>query len=568
LAKVNIYWLSAISHQPKIHRFVIVFLPAFILTGCAGQIPPSGGPVDKTPPQIVYSSPSQKELNFHSQKLVLEFDKYMEERTVENAIYFPPFSAKEIGFDWSGKELTMKLLTPLEKNRTYILTIGAGAQDDRGNNLGKAINLVFSTGAKIDTGSVSGRVYFSKAQAFTIAAYAATDSIDTLRPSMDLAKYVTQSDDSGRYVMQGLAAGKYRLICFDDQMKNFTYAPMMDNYASASHDIKITDSVQNVDDMNFMPAGEDTSRPQLYGAEPSKDGTLLLKFSEVIDSASISPRYFFVRDSISAEKFPVDFAARREDNKYNVMLGLTKPLLPGRNYLITALKEVKDNWGNEMSRENNTAALKFDTATVNPQSIYFNFSDSLQNVTTYDTLFCQFISPIVFHPDSGSVSVSLLDSTGTNVPGGIVRVSSTIFGVSLGALKTLEWYSIELKYRLPEMQKDSIVSRHFMMIDFSSLGDIEGRITSGTLAGKKIIVAAEGNGKRFTTMVGADGRFRLDGIVGGNYTVDAYVQHDEGWDYFQGRSFPFKFAEQFGFYPDPIKVRARWTSEGVEIRLY
>ena len=148
----------------------------------------------------------------------------MVERTVDNAIYFPPFSAKEIGFGWSGKELTMKLLRPIEKNRTYILTVGAGAQDTRGNDLGKAISIVFSTGSNIDTGSVSGRVYSSKAQAYTVSAYAVTDSMDTLRPFVDLAKYVTQSDDSGRYVMQGLAVGRYRLICFDDQMKNFTYA--------------------------------------------------------------------------------------------------------------------------------------------------------------------------------------------------------------------------------------------------------------------------------------------------------------------------------------------------------
>lgn len=536
-----------------------------MLTGCPGQVPPSGGPVDKTPPQIVYSSPSQRELNFISQKIVIRFDKYMVERTVENAIYFPPFSAKEIGFDWSGKELTMSILNPLEKNRTYILTVGAGAQDDRGNNLGKAINLVFSSGPNIDTGSVSGRVYSGKAQAFTVAAYAVNDSIDTLRPSMDPAKYVTQSDDSGRYVMQGLAVGKYRLICFDDQMKNFTYAPQMDNYASATHDIKITDSLQSVEDINFMPAGEDTSHPQLYGGEFAKDGTVLLKFSEVMDSGSISPRYFFVRDSASAENFPVDFAVRREDNKYNVTLSLTKPLRPTHNYLITALKEIKDIYGNGMSQENNTAALKFDSATVNPQSTYFDFPDSIQSVTTYDTLFCQFISPIVFHPDSDSVGVALLDSTGAIVPEGIIRQSSTIFRVSLGALKPLEWYKLELKFRVAELQKDSIVSHNFRMIDFSSLGDIEGQVTP---AGEKTIVVAEESGRKFTTIAGADGKFHLEGIVAGAYTLSAYVQHGKRQEYFQGRSYPFKFAEPFGVYGDPIKVRARWTSEGVEIKLF
>ena len=556
------------SPNPLFDYSIIPSALIFILAiaGCAGQVPPSGGPVDKTAPQIVFSSPSQKQLNFTSREIVIRFDKYMVERTVNNAIYFPPFSAKEIGFYWSGKELKMKLLAPLENDRTYILTVGAEAQDTRGNDLGKAINIVFSTGSNIDTGSVSGRVYSSKAQAYTVAAYAVTESIDTLRPFIDLAKYVTQSDDSGRYVMQGLAIGKYRLICFDDQMRNFTYALQMDNYASATHDIEITDSVQNVGDINFMPASEDTSRPRLYSVDLAKDGSLLLKFSEAIDSASISPGYFFVHDSITAEDFPVGYAVRREDNDYDVTLFLTKPLPPMRTYLVTALRSIRNLHSKKMSWEDNTAVLKLDSATVNPPSVYFNFADSLRDVTTYDTLFCQFISPIAFHRDSDTVAVSLRDSTGAVVFGGIVRESATIFKVLLSKLQSFEWYRVELKYRVPETEKDSVVVHHFRMVDFSALGDIEGDVTPKN--GNIIVVATRGDGKRFLVSGQPDGKFRLDGIAEGTYTLSAYSQYGDSPDYFRGASYPFKFAEPFGVYPDPVKVRARWTSEGVEIKLY
>jgi len=550
-----------------INRWQVLLACCLIIfiAGCAGQVPPSGGPVDKTPPRIVYSSPSQKQLNFTSQEIVIRFDKYMVERTVDNAIYFPPFSAKEIGFGWSGKELTMKLLRPIEKNRTYILTVGAGAQDTRGNDLGKAISIVFSTGSNIDTGSVSGRVYSSKAQAYTVSAYAVTDSMDTLRPFVDLAKYVTQSDDSGRYVMQGLAVGRYRLICFDDQMKNFTYALQMDKYASAMHDVEITDSVQSVSDIDFMPASEDTSHPRLYSADLARDGTLLLKFSKAIDSASISPGYFFVRDSLTAENLPVDYAVRREDNNYDVTLILTKPLPLKRTYLVTALRSIRDLQSNKMSQENNTVVLKLDSATVNPPSFYSNFPDSLRDVTTYDTLFCQLVSPVAFHRDSGSVVVSLYDSTGAFVPGGIVRESATIFKVSLAKLQSFAWYGVELRYRVAGAEKDSIVVHHFRMVDFSTLGDIEGEVTPNNR--KIIVIATREDGKRFLVLGDSDGKFHLDGIPAGTYALSAYFQHDESLDYFRGASYPYKFAEPFGVYPDPIKVRARWTSEGVEIRL-
>ena len=490
----------------------------------------------------------------------------MTERTVENAVYFPPFNSKQIAFDWSGKEITVKLLKPLEKDRTYIMTIGAGAEDTRGNSLGKAVNLVFATGSNIDTGSVGGRVYSSKGQAYTVAAYPVTDQIDTLRPSMDLAKYVTQSDDSGRYVMQGLAVGKYRLICFDDQMRNFTYAPQMDNYASATRDIELTDSVQNVNEINFMPTTEDTSRPRLYSAELAKDSSLLLKFSQVIDSASVSAKYFLVRDSITAEDFTVGYAVRCEDNRYNVVLGLEKSLPLKRTYVVTALESIKDLQSNTMSQENNTVVLKPDSATSNPSEFYFNFNDSVQNVTTYDTLFCQIISPVVFRPSFDSVAVSLRDSARGFVPGGIVRQSTTIFGVSLAGLKSLGWYSLEVRYRIAGSEKDSVMERSFRIVDFSSLGDIEGAVMP---AGKKVlVVAAVGGGKKFFTVAGEDGKFHLNGLAAGTYTLSAYIQHDGGINYFSGRSHIFKFAEPFGVYSNPIKVRSRWTSEGAVIKLF
>jgi len=486
-------------------------------------------------------------------------------RSVESAIYFPPFNSREMKFDWSGKELRIRILTPLKKDRTYILTIGAVAQDNRGNNLGKALNLVFATGSHIDTGSVSGRIYSSKARAYTVAAYPVAEGMDTLRPSIDLAKYVTQSDDSGSFDMSGLAVGKYRLICFDDQMKNFTYAPQMDGYASATHDVDITDSDQSVGDVNFMPGTEDTSRPRLYNAAVARDGSVLLKFSEPVDSASVSPSCFLVSDSVTSENLPVDYAVRREDNRAQVVLALTKPVTLKHTYLVTAKENVTDLQSNGMSPEGNTAAMKADTSGPELSPYYFNFSDSLQNVTTYDSLFGQFIYPPIFHATSGAVYVSLRDSSGTVVPEGILRESATVFRVSLEHLQSLKWYAIEFKYPVAGLQRDSIVSRHLRMVDFSSLGSIEGE--SAPSSKKIIVVAVKEDGKRFFTFAGPDGKFQLDGILPGTYTLSAYAQHDMSLNYFSGKSYPLKFAEPFGFFTDQVRVRARWTSEGVRIRL-
>ncbi len=546
---------------------MLIVLP--IIAGCAGQIPPSGGPVDKAPPQIVLSSPSQKQMNFNSQKVILSFDKYMSERSVESAIYFPPYSMRDMDFDWSGKRLTITLHKPLEKDRTYILTMGATAIDLRNNYLGKSFNLVFSTGNQIDTGTVTGMIYSNKAQPYTVAAFPITGSIDTLNPSMNLAKYVTQSDDSGRYVMQGLADGKYRLICFDDQMRNFTYAQQMDAYSSATHDIEITKGSKDVKDINFMLGTEDTSRPQLYNVDLAKNGCLVLKFSEAIDTASILPGCFIVRDSVTGKVFPVEHAARLEENKYEIVLWMPAPLPLKKIYLVTATDSVRDIYSNRMSHQNDTLSVKIDSATTSVTPYFFSFEDSLQNVTAYDTLICQLVSRSAYRNTSEAV-VSLLDSTGNALPGLVVRRSSTVFNVITQKLNSNEWYSLRLKYVSMRggAARDSVVVRHFRTVDFSTLGDVEGNVSPVISRGRMVVKAERKDGKTFSTFAGTGGNFKLNGIPAGEYAVTVYAQHDSSMDYFSGRSFPYEFAEPFGVYADPVKVRSRWTSEGVLVKLF
>jgi hypothetical protein len=286
-----------------------------------------------------------------------------------------------------------------------------------------------------------------------------------------------------------------------------------------------------------------------------------------------------IRDSTTGQIYPVDYAVRLEGNEYDVVLGMQKPLPLRRKYFVTVSDSVKDLHLNRMSPQNNPAVIEIDSATTDMVPYYFDFPDSLQNVTTYDTLFCQFSSKSVYE-DSAGVDVSLVDSTGKNVQGAVVRGPATIFSVQLEKLNSLSWYSLKIKYPKDSVgttakepvssggNKDSVVVRHFKMIDFSTLGEIEGSI-SPTLSGRQlIVVAVRKDGKKFFSFADDKGEFKLTGIPLANYTVRAYVMHDSTVQYFSGKSYPYQFAEPFGVYTDEVKVRAKWTTEGVEIKLY
>ena len=552
----------------KIVRSLSVLFAVF-LAGCAGQIPPSGGPVDKTPPKIVMSSPSPNQLNFTSDQVRIKFDKYMVERTVESSLYFPPFGLSDLKIDWSGKEMRIHVEKPFEKDRTYILTIGARSQDTHGNYLGKAYNIVFSTGSKIDTGTVVGNVYAPKAQPYTVAAYEVTPDIDTLRPNLTLPEYLTQSDDSGSYSLQGLADGKYRLICFDDQMRNYMYAPQLDLYASATHDVEVTSEKPTVNNIDFAVAKEDTSHPQLYSAALANDGLLLLKLSEPLDPLHLLPSDFVVRDSASGDTLPVDFAVRLESNEYNVAIRTVRPVQLHRKYFVTATDSLRDLQQNHMSRSNHTVTFTPDSASAVVNPYFFNFADSLKGVTAYDTLFCQFVIPDM-NGKPTDPHVSLVDTSGKPLKGLVTQEPDKMFKIDTHALSPSKWYTVRLTYAsdVKGAAKDSVVKRRFMTIDSTTIGELKGKVVP-VVHGRQIVVDAQKKGgKSFYTLADTSGNFRLDEIPAGTYTVRAYVKRGPGMGYFNGRSYPFQFAEPFCVYQNPVKIRARWTTEGVAIRLH
>lgn len=540
-------------------------LLAFLLFGCAGQLPPSGGPPDTNPPIILYSSPAFGEKNFHSQQIIIRFDKYMSQRTVESAIYFPPYKLNDLSFDWSGKELKIKLNKPLQQGRTYILTVGATAMDLRNNKLGRGINIVFSTGDKIDTCSISGNVYSPQKNPFTISAYPLSMWSDTLNPSHVLAPYVTQSDDSGRYVLNGLAGGIYRIICFDDQLRSFVYAPQTDLYASADRDCVVTSDSCSLNNVDFVPVMEDTTRPELFSASIAQQGCMVLKFSEPIDSASINKDSFSVTDSVRNLSIPVSFVMRLEPARYEVVLYPESLPVEGK-YLISVSRKVRDLAGNGMDERYLRTVLSVDTSRQILPAYNFNFSDSSRGITKYDTLFCQYIP---FVGLAKYVNVSLEDSAGLPVENGMIKKDSLIWVVNNKILNPDEWYKIKLRFRSSNQQsKDSVVNRYFQTISSMLTGDLVGQIVTNSMGKEIIVEAKQKGGKSFYTLAQKDGQFTFANLPEGEYLVSAYIRHGHSWSYFSGRSYPFEFSEPYGTFGELVKVRARWTTEGVVIKLH
>ena len=61
-----------------------------LLTGCAVQSKPQGGPRDETPPNIVSQSPEMGTLQFNGSEATVVFDEYIQARDLRNTMVATP----------------------------------------------------------------------------------------------------------------------------------------------------------------------------------------------------------------------------------------------------------------------------------------------------------------------------------------------------------------------------------------------------------------------------------------------------------------------------------------------
>jgi hypothetical protein len=139
----------------------LILLMLFI--GCANQLPPSGGEIDKTPPEIVSVYPADGTTNFHDDHIELEFSKNITKSSLNDVFFISPSLNGKINFDWTGKSVDIEFPEPLKKNVTYVVTIGSDLQDyNNKNKMKESYTFTFSTGNQIDRGTLSGKVYDEK----------------------------------------------------------------------------------------------------------------------------------------------------------------------------------------------------------------------------------------------------------------------------------------------------------------------------------------------------------------------------------------------------------------------
>ena len=230
----------------------VLLIPLFC--SCANQLPPSGGEDDKSPPKIISISPQPNSLNFKNDNLVFKFNEYVDRRSFEESFYIFPKPDGDIEFDWSGKEVEVKISRPFKKNKTYIVTIGNEFKDVRGaNRLESPFSFAFSTGNKLDTGKISGKVYSDSYERIKILAFQINGkTAQQLNPVDNAPDYITQVSPDGGFKFTNLSEVGYRLFAIKDEDRNNLFDKETDKIAVTSEDIVLGKDSTKITNANFL----------------------------------------------------------------------------------------------------------------------------------------------------------------------------------------------------------------------------------------------------------------------------------------------------------------------------
>ncbi len=204
-----------------------LFLLVLILASCAKRGSITGGLKDTLAPVLKSSYPKNFSTEFKGTEIKLTFDEFIKLKDLKKQLIIsPPLKNEPLILPTSvGKFITIKIKDTLQPNTTYSFNFGQSIEDNNEGNPLSQFKYVFSTGAIIDSLSISGAVkdaYAKEAESFvSVMLYEVNDKFNDSVVYKETPRYITNTLDSLKtFKLQNLKAGKYLLVAMKDYGSN------------------------------------------------------------------------------------------------------------------------------------------------------------------------------------------------------------------------------------------------------------------------------------------------------------------------------------------------------------
>lgn len=197
-----------------------------LLESCAAVAPPLGGPRDRTPPRRLSTSPDSAARNVQQQFVRLVFSEPVVTRELPKNLLITPQLAADNPYKLREDRNSVTLLfeKPLEPNTTYSFNFREAVVDITEALPATNAFVTFSTGAALDSGRVSGTVVdVLTANPIADASVGLYRAADTAGVRRGRPYYTVRTDKAGKFSLNFLKAGPYKLYALVDNNNNSRY---------------------------------------------------------------------------------------------------------------------------------------------------------------------------------------------------------------------------------------------------------------------------------------------------------------------------------------------------------
>ncbi len=215
--------------------------------------------------------------------LRFEFSESMDHRSVQTGVVVSP-SPGPLQWRWEGRTGSALLTQPLAPATTYSVLIMPTLADAKGNRIGAASAVRFSTGAALDSGRVSGTVSGQRtrgggvyivlrrddrlrsAAEAVVRAQEGRNAEDVLAGASlaELGEHVALADAQGAFTVEGLPDGRYTVAAFADRNNNRAFDPDRDVLGVACERVEVR--AGSPPPAVRLSVGDIDERPQVAGS--------------------------------------------------------------------------------------------------------------------------------------------------------------------------------------------------------------------------------------------------------------------------------------------------------------
>ncbi|RLD53374.1 MAG: hypothetical protein DRI94_00075 [Bacteroidetes bacterium] len=204
--------------------YYITLLIIVLFSACAQIGTLTGGEKDKDPPKFVKSNPDERGLNFSEDKISITFDEFFVLDNLKSLFLSSPPLLEKPDFNIKRKSLIVKLHEKLKDTTTYTFLFGDAIKDYHAGNKMTDFRFVFSTGDRLDTMEVSGRIIDAKTHKgqadMLVMLY---NNYKDSTPITEKPYYIAKTDTSGKFNINFIKPDRYRIFALKDNDANLNF---------------------------------------------------------------------------------------------------------------------------------------------------------------------------------------------------------------------------------------------------------------------------------------------------------------------------------------------------------